>query len=79
MFGKKGWDSQLYVFDYKNTKSGHSYPFLVVNAPLNASLDLKKKFQLFLTTVYIYANVSISCSHYFSLCNVSALNLSYFS
>lgn len=39
MFGKKGWDSQLCVFDYKNAKSGHSYPFLLVNAPLNASLD----------------------------------------
>lgn len=47
MFGKKGWDSQLYVFDYKNTKSGHSYPFLLVNVPLNASLDFLKYFNFF--------------------------------
>lgn len=39
-----------------------------------------KIFPLFLTTVYIYVNVSISWSpYYLSLCDVSTLNLSFFS
>lgn len=44
MFGKKGWDSQLYVFDYKVLKVVRDYPFLLVNAQLNSSLDFWKYF-----------------------------------